>query len=82
MENHRILKLLTLCCQPDDLEDFNRLTREILTNNHAKSRERGIVRTTELVRCLRYLSVNSVVRKGLSTRSISGKIAAATPAME
>ena len=40
-----------------------------------------MIRTTELVRCLWYLSVNSVVRNGLSTRSKSGKIAAETPAI-
>ena len=59
----------------------NRLTLEIFENNKANSREMGIIRRTELVRCLWYLSVNSVLRKGLSTRSKSGKIAAETPAM-
>ena len=59
----------------------NRLTPEILTNNHAKRREKGMIRRTELVRCLWYFSANSALRKGLSTRSTSGKIEAETPAI-
>jgi len=40
-----------------------------------------MIRKTELVRCLWYLSVNSALKKGLRTMSRSGKTAAETPAM-